>query len=186
MANNASPAVPVDPVINDAFCAPLAQVDNTAPDTPPAQVVNAGACALSASVKNASLYNPGAPANNEATNAALAPNNNADAPSPVAPTTNKVVMRVRRRPRNPSSWKRNVIASKRLRGKSILGSEEKSIVLQVKVQHLWTYNLGIHDICNGTMDMWSEDVAGRDPNEIHSSVNKYFSNKALDASNVIA
>ncbi|GFN78582.1 hypothetical protein PoB_000508800 [Plakobranchus ocellatus] len=47
-------------------------------------------------------------------------------------------------------------------------------------------DLGIHDICNGTMHMWSEDVAGRGSNEVLSSLNRYFSNKALDASNLIA
>ncbi|GFO40229.1 hypothetical protein PoB_006673400 [Plakobranchus ocellatus] len=52
-------------------------------------------------------------------------------------------------------------------------------------RQLWTYNLGIHDICSGTMHMWSEDVAGRGSNEVLSSLNKYFSNKALDASNLI-
>ncbi|GFN84878.1 hypothetical protein PoB_001138400 [Plakobranchus ocellatus] len=36
------------------------------------------------------------------------------------------------------------------------------------------------------MHMWSEDVAGRSSNEVLSSLNKYFSNKALDASNLIA
>ncbi|GFO43079.1 hypothetical protein PoB_006958400 [Plakobranchus ocellatus] len=137
VVNNAATAVPVAPVINDASCAPLAQVDNTAPDTPPVQVVNTDACVPSASVKNAALYVPGAPANNAATNAPLAPNNNkAGAPSSVAPTTNEVVMRGHMRKRNPSSWKCNVIASKRLRGKSKLDTEEKSIVLQVKVQHV--------------------------------------------------
>ncbi|GFN96968.1 hypothetical protein PoB_002347400 [Plakobranchus ocellatus] len=117
----------VAPVINDASCAPLAQVDNSAPDTPPGQEVNTDACAPSASVKNAALYVPGAPANNAATNAPLAPNNNkADAPSPVAPTTNEVVMRGRRRKPNPSSWKHNVIASKRLRGEEYIGHRGKT------------------------------------------------------------
>ncbi|GFO46450.1 hypothetical protein PoB_007295500 [Plakobranchus ocellatus] len=36
------------------------------------------------------------------------------------------------------------------------------------------------------MHMWSEDVAERGSNEVLSSLNKYFSNKALDASNLIA
>ncbi|GFN83956.1 hypothetical protein PoB_001046200 [Plakobranchus ocellatus] len=87
-------------------------------------------CARKLSLKAAEApLTKGAPANNAATNAPLSPNNNADAPSSVAPTTNEDVMRGRRRKRNPSSWKRNVIASKRLRGKSILSTEEKSIAL---------------------------------------------------------
>ncbi|GFN79535.1 hypothetical protein PoB_000604100 [Plakobranchus ocellatus] len=277
--DNTAPDTPPVQVVNTNACAPLAQVDNTAPDTPPVQEVNTDACAPSASVKNAALYVPGVPSNNAATNAPLAPNNNeAGAPSPVAPTTNEVVMRGRRRKRNPSSWKHNVIASKRLRGEEYIehrrkihsaasegpacncnkkcfqkpsldtcktcdklemdsrtnpldGNINREQELHLRKaeagqeimkndfeaskanngqwtiafdfqqtlptphintsvtfysRQLWTNNLGIHDICNRIMHMWSEDVARRGSNEVLSSLNRYFSNKALDASNRIA